>query len=52
MSMIVASPRMPKSSAIRMIREVHLMSLTRLGNEIQCSTSILIGDTTCLFRAA
>jgi hypothetical protein len=33
MSMIVASPKMPKSSAIRVIRKVQLMSPTRLGNE-------------------
>jgi hypothetical protein len=34
------------------IREVQLISPTRLGNESQCSTSIFTGDTTCLFRAA
>jgi hypothetical protein len=37
--------------AIRVIREVQLMSPTRLGNESQCSTSNLTGGTTCLFRA-
>jgi hypothetical protein len=29
-----------------------LISPTRLDNESQCSTSILTGDATCLFRAA
>jgi hypothetical protein len=43
MLIIVASPRMPKSSAIWVIREVQLMSPTRLGNESQCSMLVEIG---------
>jgi hypothetical protein len=48
----MAARSKPKSSAIRVIKEVQLTSPTKLGSDNQCSTNNFTGETDFLFMAA